>query len=78
MWTAFTDKLPCQDGQRKIVLGRRGWACGIVGLYTHHAEPVPLADALAEYDPEVDRYRDWDTMLPTHWAAMPDPNDIPA
>lgn len=72
-WIKFEDELPTnvRGEQVNILFGHPKWATYMRGMYTHWEEQT-LRERLAEYKPDIDKFWEWDSMMPTHWMKLPE------
>ena len=72
-WTKFEDELPTnvRGEQVDILFGHPKWATFMRGMYTHWEEQT-LRERLAEYKPDIDKFWEWESMMPTHWMKLPE------
>lgn len=72
-WIKFEDELPTnvRGEQVHILFGHPKWATYARGMYTHREEKT-LRERLSEYKPDIDKFWEWDSMIPTHWIKLPD------
>ncbi len=71
-WKKFEEELPIniRGKQVNILFGHPKWATFRRGMYTHWEEQT-LRERLSEYKPDIDRYCEWESMMPTHWIQLP-------
>jgi hypothetical protein len=71
-WIKFSDKLPSNKRleQVDILFSHPKWATFWKGMYTHYIG-FPLKECITYYNPEKDRYCEWEGMKPTHYIKVP-------
>lgn len=72
-WVKFEDELPTnvRGKQVDIFFSHPRWATFARGMYTHWEEQT-LRERLSEYKPDIDKFWEWDGMMPTHWMKVPE------
>ena len=73
-WIKFEDKKPTDKlgEQVRVLLGHPGWATYVVGMYACYKPEEILRERISEYKASIDRYCEWDRMMPTHWYKLPE------